>query len=447
MIFQDPMTSLNPVHSIGRQLNEAILLHQDVTKKQARARALELLKAVGIPRAERRIDDYPHQFSGGMRQRVMIAMALVNNPDLLIADEPTTALDVTTQAQILSLMNRLQEDFGSAIIMITHDLGVVAEVADDVIVMYAARVAEQGTVEQLFTQPQHPYTWGLLGSLPRLDTDVERLVQISGQPPSLLNPPRGCRFHPRCPYVMSVCKTDEPPLRPTPSDPTHLNACHLDQETKDREAAKLAREEDGGDRCWHERRRPGHESYVPSMDTESERATSCSSSRTLKKHFPVTRGIIFQKQVGAVQAVDGVSFTVKRRRDARGRRRVRLRQVDDGALRHAPARPDRRQGHLRRPRHHAPLARGDAAVPARDDDGLPGPVRVAQPAQARRLHRRRGPRRCTSSAPTPRSSAACRSCSRSSASTRSTTTASRTSSRAASASASASPARSRSTRS
>ena len=142
------MTSLNPVHTIGRQLNEAILLHQDVTKKQARARALELLKAVGIPRAERRIDDYPHQFSGGMRQRVMIAMALVNNPDLLIADEPTTALDVTTQAQILSLMNRLQEDFGSAIIMITHDLGVVAEVADDVIVMYAARVAEQGTVER-----------------------------------------------------------------------------------------------------------------------------------------------------------------------------------------------------------------------------------------------------------------------------------------------------------
>jgi peptide/nickel transport system ATP-binding protein len=243
MIFQDPMTSLNPVHNIGRQLGEAILLHQDVTKKQARARALELLKAVGIPRAERRIDDYPHQFSGGMRQRVMIAMALVNNPDLLIADEPTTALDVTTQAQILALMNRLQEDFGSAIIMITHDLGVVAEVADEVIVMYAARVAEQGTVDQLFTRPQHPYTWGLLGSLPRLDADVERLVQISGQPPSLLNPPRGCRFHPRCPYVMSVCKTDEPALRPSgPGHETHLNACHLDQETKDRESVKVLAE-------------------------------------------------------------------------------------------------------------------------------------------------------------------------------------------------------------
>ena len=190
MIFQDPMTSLNPVHSIGKQLIEAILLHRDVTKSAARARALELLKAVGIPRAERRIDDYPHQFSGGMRQRVMIAMALVNNPDLLIADEPTTALDVTTQAQILALMKTLQDEFGSAIIMITHDLGVVAEVADEVVVMYAAEVVEQAPVNRLFERPHMPYTWGLLGSLPRLDVNVERLVQIQGQPPSLLNPPR-----------------------------------------------------------------------------------------------------------------------------------------------------------------------------------------------------------------------------------------------------------------
>src|SRR6059036_2827452 len=169
MIFQDPMTSLKPV---------------------------------GIPRAERRLDDYPHQFSGGMRQRVMIAMALINNPDLLIADEPTTALDVTTQAQILTLMEDMQSEFGSAIMMITHDLGVVAEIADDVVVMYAARVQEEGTVRALFHRPNHPYTWGLLGSLPRLNQDVERLVQISGQPPSLLFPPRGCRFHPRCSYVM-----------------------------------------------------------------------------------------------------------------------------------------------------------------------------------------------------------------------------------------------------
>ncbi len=239
MIFQDPMTSLNPVHTIGKQLVEAVQLHRDVTGRVARARALELLKAVGIPKAEARIDDYPHQFSGGMRQRVMIAMALVNDPDLLIADEPTTALDVTTQAQILNLMKRLQQEFGSAILMITHDLGVIAEVADDVLVMYAAKVVEEANVDDLFGRPQHPYTWGLMGSLPRLDADVERLTQIPGQPPSLLRPPSGCRFHPRCPYVMDVCKTTEPVLEPTQGQPDHRQACHLDQETKDREAAKL----------------------------------------------------------------------------------------------------------------------------------------------------------------------------------------------------------------
>jgi len=239
MIFQDPMTSLNPVHSIGKQLVEAVLLHRDVSKKEARLRALELLKAVGIPRADRRIGDYPHQFSGGMRQRVMIAMALINEPDLLIADEPTTALDVTTQAQILKLMHDLQREFDTAIVLITHDLGVVAEIADDVVVMYAGRVAEEGDVDSIFTRPHHPYTWGLLGSLPRLDADVERLVQIQGQPPSLLNPPRGCRFHPRCPYVMDVCRADEPLLSPVSGDPSHLQACHLDETTKDREVEKL----------------------------------------------------------------------------------------------------------------------------------------------------------------------------------------------------------------
>jgi peptide/nickel transport system ATP-binding protein len=239
MIFQDPMTSLNPVQRIGTQLVEAVVLHNDVTRQQARARALELLKAVGIPRAERRIDDYPHQFSGGMRQRVMIAMALINNPELLIADEPTTALDVTTQAQILALIERLQQDFNSAVIMITHDLGVVAEVADDVVVMYAAEIAEQGPVDRIFRRPSHPYTWGLMGSLPRLTSDVQqRLAQIPGQPPSLLHPPSGCRFHPRCSYVMPVCREVDPELAPVPSDPGHLQACHLDDETK---AAELAR--------------------------------------------------------------------------------------------------------------------------------------------------------------------------------------------------------------
>ncbi len=239
MIFQDPMTSLNPVHTIGHQVVEAVMLHQDVTPKVAKGRALELLKAVGIPRSEQRIHDYPHQFSGGMRQRVMIAMALVNNPDLLIADEPTTALDVTTQAQILALMEKLQHEFGSAIIMITHDLGVVAEIADNVLVMYAAEVVEQGSVDQIFKHPQHPYTWGLLGSLPRLNADVERLVQIQGQPPSLLHPPAGCRFHPRCPYVMSVCNQQDPPLKAVAGEHGHDEACHLDAESKEREAANL----------------------------------------------------------------------------------------------------------------------------------------------------------------------------------------------------------------
>jgi peptide/nickel transport system ATP-binding protein len=242
MVPQDPMTSLNPVQTIGRQLIEAVQLHNDVTPKVARARAVELVKAVGIPRAERRIDDYPHQFSGGMRQRVMIAMALINNPDLLIADEPTTALDVTTQAQILKLMQKLQQEFESAVIMITHDLGVVAETADEVVVMYAARIVEHAPVEELFSRPRHPYTWGLLGSLPRPGTDSERLHQIPGSPPSLLNPPAGCRFNPRCSHVMGICRTTEPVLTPAPSSPTSVDACHLDDETKDREAAKLLSE-------------------------------------------------------------------------------------------------------------------------------------------------------------------------------------------------------------
>jgi oligopeptide/dipeptide ABC transporter ATP-binding protein len=242
MIFQDPMTSLNPVLSIGDQLVEAVMLHRDVTGREARDLAVAGLQEVGIPRPARRIDDYPHQFSGGMRQRVMIAMALINDPVLLIADEPTTALDVTTQAQILGLIQELQADHGTAVILITHDLGVVAETADDIVVMYAARVAEQAPVFSLFEEPLHPYTWGLLGSLPRLDVDLERLSQIRGHPPSLLRPPAGCRFRPRCAYAFDRCRGELPQATPATFDPEHLDACFLAEERKRQESARVVAE-------------------------------------------------------------------------------------------------------------------------------------------------------------------------------------------------------------
>ena len=234
MIFQDPMTSLNPVKTIGWQLEEAVLIHQDVTRKMARRMAIEILKEVEIPRSDQRVDDYPHQFSGGMRQRVMIAMALINNPQILIADEPTTALDVTTQAQILNLMKRLQAEHRMAIVMVTHDLGVVAELADEVIVMYGGKVVEQAKVNDLFTNAEMPYTWGLLGSLPRLNSEGARLEQIPGQPPSLLNPPKGCPFNPRCEFVMDVCRTELPDLRASTHGEGHRFRCHLDDELRER---------------------------------------------------------------------------------------------------------------------------------------------------------------------------------------------------------------------
>ena len=231
MIFQDPMTSLNPVKTIGWQLEEAVIVHNDVTRKVARKRAIDILEHVRIPRADQRVDDYPHQFSGGMRQRVMIAMALINNPEIVIADEPTTALDVTTQAQILNLMQDLQREFHMAIVMITHDLGVVAELADEVAVMYGGRIVEHADVDELFTRPQMPYTWGLLGSLPRLDVIQERLQQISGQPPSLLHPPTGCSFHPRCEFAMDICRQTLPELEEL-GGPEHLFRCHLDAQRR-----------------------------------------------------------------------------------------------------------------------------------------------------------------------------------------------------------------------
>ena len=237
MIFQDPSTALHPLYKVGSQLIEAVRAHQDVSKAQARKRTIELLGLVGIPDPGKRVDDYPHEFSGGMRQRAMIAMALANEPKLLIADEPTTALDVTVQAQILALLERLRAQLGMAIVIVTHDIGVVAEMADEIAVMYAGRIVETATTEALLSSPEHPYTWGLLRSIPSIDPThprVERLESIPGSPPSLIDPPSGCHFHPRCAYAQPEHARIDPELRPLPTDPAHKVACLLEPKVRRR---------------------------------------------------------------------------------------------------------------------------------------------------------------------------------------------------------------------
>ena len=229
MIFQDPLSAMHPYYTVGNQIIEAYQVHNDVSNKKARAHAIEMLDRVGIPEPDRRVDAYPHQYSGGMRQRAMIAMALSCDPDLLIADEPTTALDVTVQAQILDLIRDLQREFNSAVIIITHDLGVVAELADDILVMYAGRAIEYGTAEQIFNEPEHPYAWGLLGSMPRFDRDrSDRLLPIPGTPPSLINVPQGCAFNPRCRFEANtdgLAQRERPEL--VDNGQGHLVACHM----------------------------------------------------------------------------------------------------------------------------------------------------------------------------------------------------------------------------
>ena len=237
MIFQDSLTALNPYYTIGDQIVEAYQVHNKVSKAEAKKHAIEMLDRVGIPEPQKRVDDYPHQFSGGMRQRAMIAMALSCNPSLLIADEPTTALDVTVQAQILELLRQLQKDFGTAIILITHDLGVVAETADDVLLMYAGKAVEYGSVRDVLQKPQHPYGWGLLTSIPRLTGDPDKkLSAIPGTPPSLISVPTGCAFHPRCSYVSTVgaaCSATVPDLLPVATGAHHLVRCHLDVKNRE----------------------------------------------------------------------------------------------------------------------------------------------------------------------------------------------------------------------
>jgi peptide/nickel transport system ATP-binding protein len=238
MIFQDPLTSLHPAYRVSWQIEEMIRAHQAVSRAAARRRAIEMLGLVGIPRPAERVDDYPHQFSGGMRQRVMIAMAMALNPSLLIADEPTTALDVTVQAQVLQVMQRLQSEFGTAIILITHDLGVVAEMADRVAVMYAGQIMERAPRRDAFYSPHHPYTEGLFDSLPAHGGG--RLTPIPGTPPSLIHPPSGCPFHPRCRYAFATCRTDVPDLAPVGGTPAHVSACWLSHDPGQRERLRRA---------------------------------------------------------------------------------------------------------------------------------------------------------------------------------------------------------------
>jgi len=294
MIFQDPMTCLDPVYTIGDQIIETIKIHEDLSKQELRERALELLKLVGLPDPESRIDAYPHQLSGGQRQRVMIAIALACRPNLIIADEPTTALDVTVQAQIMELLKDLQSQFGTAIILVTHDLGVVAEMADKVVVVYAGQVVEQSDVKELFQKPQHPYTEALMRSIPKIDTDKNRrLLTIKGNVPSLREIPSGCRFHPRCPLATEKCKSEEPPLFEVAEN--RVSKCWIaDSSIQDKRKVPTLIEE------------PDSNFEVNEHLVNKQLLLDVNN---LQKHFPITKGVL-SRTVGHVKAVDGVSLNI-----------------------------------------------------------------------------------------------------------------------------------------
>lgn len=293
MIFQDPMTCLDPVYTIGDQIIETIKIHEDLSKKEYKNRALELLKLVGLPDPESRINAYPHQLSGGQRQRVMIAIALACRPNLIIADEPTTALDVTVQAQIMQLLKDLQSQFGTAIILVTHDLGVVAEMADKVVVVYAGQVVEQSNVKDLFNHPEHPYTQALLQSIPKIDTDRNRRLQtIKGNVPSLRDIPSGCRFHPRCPLATDKCKSEEPPLF----------------ELKENRVSKCWKADPTSEEKWEFPTIEDNEAIFEENEHLNNKQMLLQVNN-LKKHFPITKGIL-SRTVGHVKAVDGVSIDI-----------------------------------------------------------------------------------------------------------------------------------------
>ena len=300
MIFQDPMTSLNPYLTIGEQVAEPLVIHEGAGKKEARARALEQLALAGIPDAEQRMDAYPHQFSGGMRQRVMIAMAIANDPDVIIADEPTTALDVTIQAQVLEVLRKAQRETGAAVIFITHDLGVIAGVADDIVVMYAGRPVEKADVDSIFDHPAMPYTMGLLGAVPRSDRERNsRLVPIPGSPMNLVNMPKGCPFAPRCPLATDICHTTEPAMEPVPGRPGQFVACHRTQEIVSKGLTF-------------------HDVYTVAEAAKSKFAGVPRDERKMvldvkhmRKTFPLTAGGFLRRKIGEVKAVDDVTLDVR----------------------------------------------------------------------------------------------------------------------------------------